>query len=200
MTTAPFRIKGVGYRGHMEYVAQHLKGGLPAMNAALADDQMRVFFAQPFLAGGWYDVMPLAHAGDVCARLAGVPLDTFLRTRVRHQVQLDLGSVYGFLARFATRGLIARGVSDLLVRYFDFLQVVSHQTLPDRVETHITGAPEPIVDWLGVLMVAYAEGVFEQVGMPGHTARYRRVGTTGRKHGMTLFDITVEIRWSTAGA
>lgn len=192
---APFRIKGVGYRGHLEYVAQHLKGGVPAMNAALRDDEMRAFFAQPFLAGSWYDVMPLAHAGEVCARLTGVPLDTFLRTRVRHQVQLDLGGVYGFLARFASRGLIARGVGDLLVRYFDFMQVASHKTLDDRVETHISGAPEPLLDWLGVLMVAYAEGVFAQVGMTGYTARYRRVATSGSKHGFPLVDFTVEIRW-----
>lgn len=192
---APFRIKGVGYRGHMEYVTHNLEGGVAAMNAAFADDAMRAFFSQQFLAGSWYDVMPLAHAGEVCARLVGVPLDTFLRRRIKHQVQLDLGGVYGFLARFATRGLIARGVGDLLVRYFDFLQVESHRTLPDRVETHIKGAPEPIVDWLGVLMVSYAEAVFEQVGMLGYTARYRRLEKRPAKHGLPLIDLMVEIRW-----
>lgn len=192
---APFRTKGVGYRGHMEYVTQHLDGGLAAMNAALPDDKMRAFFAQPFVAGGWYDVMPLAVAGEVCARISGVPLDTFLRIRARHQVGLDLGGVYGFLARFATRGLIARGVGDAVTRYFEFLHVDSHKTLPDRVETVVSGVPEPILDWVGVLMVAYAEAVFEHVGMSGHYARYRKIAVRGQQAGMPLCDFMVEIRF-----
>jgi hypothetical protein len=129
-----------------------------------------------------------------------VPLDTFLRIRARHQMELDLRGVYGFLARFATRGLIARGVADAVTRYFEFLRVESHKTLPDRVETLVSGAPEPILDWLGVLMVAYAEAVFEHVGMSGHSARYRKVATRGQHAGVPLCDFTVEIRFPTTGS
>lgn len=193
--TTQFRTKGIGYRGHMEYVAKHVKGGVAAMNAAFDSDELRAYFAQPFVASGWYDVMPLVYAGDVCARLMGVPLDTFLRARAKHQVDLDLAGVYGFLARFANKGLIARGVSDATARYFDFLTVESHQTLPDRVETHINGVPVAIVDWMGVLMVAYSDAVFDAVGKPGHAARYRRGVTRAQKYGVPITDFVIEIRW-----
>lgn len=195
MTPSPFRTKGIGYRGHMEYVAKHVKGGVAAMNAAFEDDELRAYFAQPFVASGWYDVMPLAHAGDVCARLMGVPLDTFLRARARHQVDLDLAGVYGFLARFATKGLIARGVSDAAARYFDFLTIDSHQTHADRVETAMSGVPVSIVDWMGVLMVAYSDAVFDAVGKPGHAARYRRGKKRDTCHGVAVTDFVIEIRW-----
>jgi hypothetical protein len=100
---SPFHTKGLAYRGHLEFVAEHVPGGVAAQNAAFGDEALRAFFKQPFVAGGWYDVFPLAEAGLVCARLRGEPLHALLQTRARHQVQRDLRGVYGFLARFASQ-------------------------------------------------------------------------------------------------
>src|SRR5690606_38162592 len=53
---APFRVKGTAHRGHLEYVAQHVPGGVAAMCEAFEDPRQRAFFAQPFLAASLYDV------------------------------------------------------------------------------------------------------------------------------------------------
>jgi len=192
---SPFHTKGLAYRGHLEFVAEHVPGGVAAQNAAFEDDSLREFFKQPFVAGGWYDVFPLAEAGLVCARLRGEPLHALLQTRARHQVQRDLGGVYGFLARFASQRLVARGVVDASERYFDFLVTRTEQVTPTHVHATISGLPEALGDWMTVLMQSYAQATFEHVGGSEVSVRTHRGVRDGSKHGLPTVTAGLEIRW-----
>src|SRR5262245_8543837 len=78
---SPFRIKGVAYRGHLEYAQAHVPGGVAGMLADLGDPRLRAFFEQRFLASTFYDVVPLAIAGIVCGARAGQSFLEFVRTR-----------------------------------------------------------------------------------------------------------------------
>jgi hypothetical protein len=192
---SPFHTKGLAYRGHLEFVAEHVPGGVAAQNAAFGDEALRAFFKQPFVAGGWYDVFPLAEAGLVCARLRGEPLHALLQTRARHQVQRDLRGVYGFLARFASQRLVARGVVDATQRYFDFLSTRTEQITPTHVHATVTGLPEALGDWMTVLMLAYAQATFEHVGGSEVQVRTQRPTLDGSMHGLPTVTAGLEIRW-----
>ena len=47
--TAPFRVKGIAYKFHMDYVQSKLSGGVTAQAAALGDRGLVSFFEQTFL-------------------------------------------------------------------------------------------------------------------------------------------------------
>src|SRR5690242_18619455 len=68
----PYRVKGNAYRGHMDYVEQHVPGGIEAMRAGFEDPLLKEFFGQTFLAASFYDLYPLVAAGWVCAKLCGM--------------------------------------------------------------------------------------------------------------------------------
>src|SRR5690606_12713961 len=43
---SPFHVKGIAYRGHLEYVEAHVPGGVDAMKAAFPDPAVAAFFDQ----------------------------------------------------------------------------------------------------------------------------------------------------------
>src|SRR5262245_47554838 len=87
---SPYCIKGLGYRGHIEYSNTHVPGGLERALARLDDAQVSSFYAQPFLAASWYDIFPLVELGMVSAELLGMPYREYLVQRTRKQAQTDL--------------------------------------------------------------------------------------------------------------
>ncbi|MEZ4370496.1 MAG: hypothetical protein R3B07_06705 [Polyangiaceae bacterium] len=56
---SPFRQKGSAWLGDLDYLAEVVPGGLPALQASL-DPALRSFVASPFRASDWYDVFPSA--------------------------------------------------------------------------------------------------------------------------------------------
>src|SRR5690349_4733816 len=66
---SPFRGKGVTYRNFVDYVEEHLPGGRERLLAAIADPALRAFAAQRFLAGTFYDQMPMIPIFETTAAL-----------------------------------------------------------------------------------------------------------------------------------
>src|SRR4051812_12259661 len=114
---SPFRMKGQAFVGHMKYVAAHLPGGTKTFLGGIADPEMRAFFEQPFLASSWYDVFPLVAAGSVCAKIAGVTLREFLRTRTRWQAERDINGVYRFMLNLVSPEAVAMRMPRLIAQY-----------------------------------------------------------------------------------
>ena len=79
---APFRVKGIAYTFHMEYVETEIRDGVRAQAKHLATPALRKFFEQPFFATSWYDVYPLVQAGHACGKAIGVGFEEFVRLRV----------------------------------------------------------------------------------------------------------------------
>ena len=137
----PFRVKGIAYRGHCEYVERFLAGGLGAQQAAIVDERLRGFLGQTFLASSWYDVYPLVAAGSACARVAGRTLPDFLRARARFQAEQDLQGVYRAALTVASPALLAEKLPPMFQRYFDFGHAVVHEIAPNAREAHVEIIP-----------------------------------------------------------
>ena len=190
-----FRAKGVAYRGHLDFVARHVPGGIKRHNEAFGDPRLVAFFEQPFLASTWYDVYPLVRAGSVSAELLGITVPQLLKVRGKDQVERDLTGVYGFLARFASQRLVARGVVDAVERYFEFAEAKSEQVNPKHVRTLISGVPEDLAEWMAALALSYTEAAFEHVGAKEVRVRVQRVPCTKRKNAVPLAELLVDVRW-----
>ena len=162
---SPFHIKGVAYAGHLDWVDKHFPGGRAAF-LDLLSPTMRAFFGQTFLAIGQYDFLPLASAGQVCARALGMRFVEFVEMRGRHQAALDVGGVYRVLLKLASAKLVAGKLPKVMSKYFDFgeVRLVSEEAYAVRFE--VDRVPSLVVDWFRGCYTGYVEVTLAAAG--GH--------------------------------
>lgn len=161
---SPFKIKGVAYRGHMEYVEKHVPGGNAAVIQQLGADRFDAFFNQPFLAASLYDVFPLAQAGVACGQLCGTSFLGFVAQRTRAQVEIDIRGVYRWLAKLANSQSLAARIPKVIGQYTTFARGESVVEDDGRVTTTTTGLPLPIVPWWNTVHQAYTSAAVELAG------------------------------------
>ncbi len=191
----PFRVKGVAYRGHCEYVERYLVGGLAAQQAMLVDARLRDFLGQTFLASSWYDVYPLVAAGSVCARVAGRTLPDFLRVRARFQAEQDLQGVYRAALTVASPALLAERLPPMFQRYFDFGNAVVSVAGPSARDVQIEGVPASLSPWLGPILQTFALTALEYNGTRRAAAKLMPFTTTGAAHGLDVGTLRLLISW-----
>jgi hypothetical protein len=189
---SPFHIKGTGYRGHLEYAEKSIPGGQAAVIAALDDPELREFFAQPFLASSWYDVMPMLPLGAACAKIVRMSLDEFLRFRTRLQVEADIRGVYKLMLELASVESVALRIPRIVSTYFDFGTVEAKLVKPGHIEATRTGIPASLLPWHNPVVETYIERVLQCAG-----ARDVKVGVEGTARDGLVEDVrTVAVRYS----
>ena len=191
---APFRIKGTAYRGHLDYVAEHVPGGVDAMCEAMEDERLAAFFRQHFLASTLYDVFPLARAGAVCAAMAGMGFLEFVRMRAVIQAKSDVGGVYRVLLAMASPTAVATRLPRLVGQYFDFGETTAEHPERGHVIATRTGTPQALAPWYTMVSDGYCEVVLTRAG-----ARNVVLKTTqqpsGTRHGIPIVDLTLDMRF-----
>jgi hypothetical protein len=192
---SPFRVKGVAFRGHLDYVAAHVPGGVDGMLADFADPRLRSFFSQPFLAASFYDVFPLAIAGIVCAKRCGVEYLEFVRMRTEAQAKSDLGGVYRVLLKFTSAEAVAVRLPKLLGQYFDFGETEVVERRPNAVRIGRAGMPSPIVPWYVAVSRAYLNVVMQAAGSPDSRCELVAVENDGARAGVKVVKIVLDVSW-----
>lgn len=142
----PFRIKGIGYLGHMRWIAEHFPGGGDAFMAELSPP-MRVFFGQTFFAMSFFDLTPLVSAGHVCARVMRMSFFDFVVMRSRDQARSDLHGVYRAVLKLSSPRLVAARIPTLMNQYFDFSESAVVESDAHRVHFELRGIPVMFSDW-----------------------------------------------------
>lgn len=192
---SPFRIKGVAYRGHLEYVERFVPGGNAAVLAALNRPELDAFFAQPFLASTRYDVFPLAIAGIGCARVTGQPFRQFVRERSKWQANEDVNGVYRWMLRITSPETVAARLPRLISQYFDF----GEQRIDVMEKGHLraarTGMPLPLAAWYVAVSEAYMEVVIGLAGGRDVRCESAEPEIEGRSHGVDIVSLPMEVRW-----
>ncbi|HEY3819234.1 MAG TPA: hypothetical protein VGL81_18825 [Polyangiaceae bacterium] len=192
--TSPFRIKGVTYRGHVDYAASFIPGGERAVIDALRTPELRAFFDQRFLASSWYDAFPMVPAWQVCARLLQQNPTDFLKARTRHQALADIHGVYRFLLKLSSAESIALRGPRVLQQYFDFGVTEASVVGPGCVRAMASGIPSFLVPWFRIVTETYLLVALELAGV--ESPQVRRLGVTpgGEAHGLGLAVVGFEIR------
>src|SRR5262249_25685045 len=98
---SPFKTKGNAYNSLKAFHAVHVPGGGEAVADALHAD-LRAFYLQTFLAGGWYDFLPMQLLEKVAISIVGGDSATFLRELGLHAVNRDMKGVYKLLLHFTS--------------------------------------------------------------------------------------------------
>jgi hypothetical protein len=185
----PFRIKGVAYRGHLEYVKDHVPGGVEAMFAALGATTLRSFFEQPFLPSVMYDVRPLALAGMACAVVTGREYLDFVALRTRQQARDDIRGVYKFLLKFVSMDVIASRAPTLMGQYFDFASIATNKLEASTYRATIAGLPAPLAPWFVTCMQAYIDEVAHIAANLEMRTRTIAAKHAGSKDGVAMVDV-----------
>ena len=193
---APFRVKGIAYAFHMEYVEMELPGGAAAQREQLEDSALRTFFEQPFFESSWYDVYPLVQAGHACARASNVGFEEFVRVRGRHQVERDLGIIRRALLGVLSPASLAVRVPRLNASYFDFVEADSQPVGKDAVVGHCHGLPGPVVRWYQLVTETFLEEVISRSGARRRSVTWEPPTLCGHAHGIPLYAVSYEVSWT----
>jgi hypothetical protein len=191
---SPFHIRGTGYLGHLAWVDQQFPGGRTAF-LALLSPPMRTFFSQTFLAISMHDFLPLASAGQVCARALGMPFVEFVEMRARHQAQVDVAGVYRVLLKLTSARMIAAKLPGIMTKYFDFGETRALSDDPLCVKFEVTKVPEMLVDWFLGCYTGYVEVVVGAAGGQLPTLDFHP-SPTSELHGFAACKVVGTVRWS----
>jgi hypothetical protein len=192
---SPFHIKGVAYRGHIDYIEERLPGGARAVQQAFVSQALRDFFDQRFLASTWYDVFPLIAAATPCARLAELEVDAFLRVRSRYQVEQDVRGVYALMLKLASAEAVAKRLPRLASQYFDFGENEVAVVDPGRIRATRRGVPILVAEWYAPIFETYIEYALKVNGARNPRVSVGAPRREGTAHGIETTSTTVEIRW-----
>ncbi len=194
---APFKVKGIAYAFHMEYVESEVPGGAAAQNARFADRAFAEFFQQPFFATSWYDVYPLVQAGHACGQVTQVGFEEFVRIRGRHQVKRDLGLVRRALLKVLSPAAIAVRVPQINATYFDFVSIESQPVGKGTVEGECRGLPGAVLRWYQLVTETFIDEVIARGGARDRSVRWEQPTAAGVAHGIPVYDVAYQVRWST---
>jgi hypothetical protein len=191
--SSPFRVKGTAFRGHLDFVARKVPGGVDDMLARMqARPGMRAFYEQTFLASSLYDVFPLAWGGVVGGAMMGMSYLDFVRLRTSEQARSDVGGVYRVLLALTSPNAVAQRLPKLLGQYFDFGATEIEVNEPGRVVAKRTGIPAAIVPWYEKVTEGYCDVVITRAGAKEVRVESQRA-SAGTAHGMPMMDMRVEI-------
>lgn len=202
--SAPFKVKGNAYRGHLAYVAAEIPGGLDAHRRVLRflhaehGETWSRFFDQNFVTGGWYDTYPLAVAGIACAKITGQSFLDFVRQRTDWQARSDIRGLYKFLLKLVSAKSLAVRVPSMASQYFDFVQASSAIVDKNTVTGELAGIPVELAQWWATIAEAYVAAVLELAGNLRVSIEMGPYLDAGEAHGRAL--CTVHTRVALRGA
>jgi hypothetical protein len=191
---SPFHVKGLAYLGHLDWIDGHFPGGRAGF-LALLSPTMRAFFGQTFLAISQVDFLPLASAGQVCARALGMNFVDFIEMRSRHQATLDIQGVYRMLLKLTSPKLVAVRLPKMMSKYFDFGTSRSLSEESFHVAFEVAAIPELLVEWFLGCYTGYVEVV---IGAAGGSLPTLDITTApaDKLHGFAACKLVCTMRWS----
>lgn len=192
---SPFKVKGIAYKGHLDYTERYVPGGVRGMIAELDSPALERFFGQPFLAASTYDVFPLAQAGVACSNLTRLSFAQFIRIRSRVQAEQDIKGVYKFLMNLVSAEAIAQRIPKIMGQYFDFLETEITDVEKHRVVSIQHGVPKPLVGWLSLVCTSYLDTVLKLAGATAPRTSAELFGEEGRAHGVPVSAIEFTVTW-----
>ena len=195
---SPFRIKGTAYKGLLRFINTRLEGGLATFSTGLRDPALASFLQQPFLAGSFYDFLPMVAASCAVAASSHVPLPSFANEQGRAQATYDAENVYRAFVQGRSWEDLSTRFRLLCSRYYDFGEWDAQIAGESTMRFCMRGMPAWSLPWLEPMLSGYVTGLLKTMGIVdlsvGHLAP-RRDGVNGG-----LATVTVEFEVSLRGS
>lgn len=197
--TSPFRQKGNGYLGDMQYYNDVVRGGADAVVAALPDDAHRTFARQRFRASEWYDAYPGAQLEIAAARVRGYAFERHRRETGAWHAKHAARGLYGALLRIVSSETIALWGPRISSIYFEFGRSDARATGPREVVVTRRGTPRELLQWLAFASAGFTETALQLAGARDVRVVLENVVDDGRLHGRYLSAVDLRITWGGTG-
>ena len=162
--STPFRVKGHVYRKMHDDMDLSVEGGAAAVAERAEDIELRAFYGQAFLSGGWYDALPMGPLASCHARMVGVPLHRIVREKGRDIAMKDVPGVYRALLALATPELVIGRLASAAAFYFSFGKGSAKRLGPGRAQTQLSGVPYTLAPLLAGTVEGFAAAALELAG------------------------------------
>jgi len=162
--STPFRVKGHVYQKMLANVEETLEGGLERLLERIANADVREFYRQRFLAGTWYDALPMAPFSHAHARLTGVPMHPFFRERGRIIAANDVPGVYRALLKLFSPEMLVGRLPRVATFYFSFGGATAEPTEAGRARTTVHGLPFTLAPMLAGVVEGFIAEALSQCG------------------------------------
>jgi hypothetical protein len=192
---SPFHVKGHVYRSSIDYYSRVVSGGAALVFGHL-DDAHRAFFDQPFLAGSWYDALPLLPLSHVGAGARGMRHYDAMRERATAQAKQDVEGIYRAILRITSPELVALRVGRVLLQYFDFGHAYAQIVRPGTCEIVQSGVPVSLVELGTPLADGFIVTLVTMAG--GRDVHFSAASPMpdGRVEGMATMRVRYDVAWS----
>lgn len=194
-TESPFHAKGLVYQGARDFYAKRVPGGLDAVRRRLEPD-LADFFGQSFLAGGWYDVLPIVPLSRTAAHLSGVTHPRLVRENAAWVAERDMNGVYRFALKLASPGAVVSRLPRLSMQYFDFGRAEGAATGDRRFETWRYGIPEALAQWMVWVTEGFTPVVLKAAGAGQVTVRVQEQERDGDVLGLHTVRMRFVMEWT----
>lgn len=189
----PFQIKGLAHRGLLQYCQQRVDGGIRSFSSALPNNALREFFSQPFLAGSFYDLLPLAAGSAIVAEMTRTPLDTFAQQQGRAQAIHDVQNAYRALLQGRTADDFHLRLRPLASRYYNFGEWDVTREDPHRLRIACRGIPAWLILWFTPMISGYFAGLVAAMGKPHSQVLVISSRREGTAAGLALSNLDLDI-------
>ncbi len=192
---SPFHCKGLVYQGARAHYEKMIPGGLAAMRSWLDNEALHEFWDRDFLAGAWYDALPIVELSRAAAHAAGIPHLTLVKENARVVAERDINGVYKFLLRLASADMVVKRLPRAALQYFNFGETREEQ-LEERVFTATqTGIPAHMGPWMSACISGFAPVALAAAGAKNVRVRNVVSGVMGQREGIDLVEIRIQIAW-----
>jgi hypothetical protein len=193
--TSPFHTKGILFLGTESFFAQASSAGMGAVYAQIADQALLAFIQQKFLAGSWYDALPVAPLIRAEARALKMTTEDYLRVRTEWQAKSDFNGIYRALLKLTTPKSIVDRFPKIVQRYYDFAELTVLAEDSRRLKISCDGIPAVLGFWMSTIFGTYARSVIGFCGAPLPAARTSALRPCGTKHGVDISRFEIELSW-----
>jgi hypothetical protein len=193
--TSPFGVKGHVYSAFFRFCDESVPGGAEGAIAALQDPRLRDFLRQQFLAGSFYDIMPILPVAASAALRAGEPLVQFMRRLGAHRADHDIRGIYKWALKLSTPEKTVIRSPRLAMQYFNFGTVSSRITARHRCETVRTGVPGRAAHWYAATVEGFTPKVLAMAGASDARTRTIVEGPDGSRAGIETVTIRFVTTW-----
>ncbi len=191
----PFRGKGLLYKGLVASTDARCPGGYSAVLARFEEGPLRDFLTQNFLAASLYDVMPLIAFSKMAAVVANVPHVKYAHDGARFTANRDINGVHRVFLKLASPKLVAERLPRLMLQYFDFGRVSGAATGPRSYEMIAHEIPEPIAEWLMLMIEGFVPVALQLAGARSVVAKVDPPEPDGSSKGVALVATRLHLAW-----
>lgn len=195
---SPFHAKGLVYQGARDYYDRHLPGGVSAVVGRLEPQVARFFNDQPFVAGGWYDVMPIVAISAAAASVAGISQGNLVRQNAAWLAHRDVNGVYRALLRVASPAAVAARLPRASMQYFNFGSAEGELVERGLFESTRTGIPLGLAPWLCWAVEGFTPVALGYAGARNTTVESSPFVSDGDVIGFRTVSLSFRIRWDSA--